>query len=120
MGQTNVVPVAIPYDSGSENVAIAGGTAINASNTMLIPNVKEGKLIILVNNTYAGAKKVTVKAGYGIESVLGDQEVSVAQNEVKALFVTSSKFKNASGKVELAFEAGMTGFVRALTLPFVA
>lgn len=120
MSQTTVTPVPIPYDSGSADVKVSGGTAINASNTMLIAYPKEGKLIILVNNTYAGAKKVTIKAGFGIESVLGDQEISLAQNDVKALFVTSNKHKNAQGNVELAFEASMTGFVKALYLPFVA
>ena len=120
MAETVVTPVALVRDVASVDIAMAGGTAINPANTMHIPYKKQDKLLILVNNTFAGEKKVTVKAGDFLAKGQGDLVVPILQNEVVALVLSSDRFKNADGNVVLEFEESMTGFVRALTLPFVA
>ena len=77
----------------------------------------EDKLIVLVNNTYAGAKKVTFETGDYIAAGKGDLEESLAQNEVKAFVLSSDRFKDSDGNLNISFESGMTGFVKVLALP---
>lgn len=117
MSVTTLTAVAISKDVASADIKIAGGTAINASNSMAVEFPEEGKLLALVNNTYAGAKKVTFKAGDFISAGIGDLEASLAQNDVQAFVLSSDRFKDYEGNLNIEFEASMTGFVKVLSLP---
>ena len=117
MADTALTPVELALNEASANIAIAGGTAINAANTMSFDFEKDEKYLLLVNNTFAGAKDVTIAAGFGWESGQGALVASLAQNDVKAFHLSSARFKNASGKISISFASSMTGFVRVLKLP---
>lgn len=123
MADTTVTPTALVLDTASATLAIAGGEAINAANTMSIVYPREGKLELILNNTDAAAKVVTVAHGDAVGSGVGDMEISLAQNEVKYVVLSSARFKtfgvgtSGGGEITLSFEAGTTGFVRAITVP---
>lgn len=117
MAVTVVTPTSLVKDTPSGDLPVAGGTAINAANTMSIAYPREGKLLIQVNNTYAGAKVLTVAAGDFETGNIADLTQSFAQDDVRYLVLSSDRFKDFDGNVILSFETGMTGFVQAFYLP---
>ncbi len=116
MADTALTPTSLSWNTASDDFAITGGTAINAANTMSVDFEKDGKLLVFVNNTFAGAKSVTFAAGFGVASGQGALTASLAQNEVRVFQLSSDRFKNSSGKISISFESGMTGYVRVLKL----
>jgi hypothetical protein len=118
MAVTTLTAVQLAKNVMSADLPIAGGEAIVAANTMEVAFPQEGKLLLVLNNTFAGAKNITVEAGdFGIRSGIGDYVMALAQNDVRFLVVESAQFKNQEGKLVLSFEAGTTGFVQAFLLP---
>ena len=119
MAKTVVVPTAIVKDVVTASVLISGGTAINAANQMQFAYPKEGKLLLRLNNTFAGAKNFTLVAGASsfVASGQGDLVIAMAQNDDRQIIVSSDRFMNSAGQVELSFEASTTGFVLAFYLP---
>ena len=119
MANTTITPTALVYSTASADLPVTAGTAIVAANTFLVPYPVEGKLLIVINNTTAGAKNITIKAGDSefIESVKGDYVIAFAQDDVRFLVPESSRFKNADGTVHITFESSTTGFVQAFSLP---
>lgn len=112
VGKTTLVK-----DAASASIPIASGTAISVSNGAYIPAEAENQMVVLINNTAATAKIATIKAGDFLANGQGDLEISLAQNEVKAVTLTSMRFKDNDGNINIDFESGMTGFVRAIVLP---
>lgn len=119
MATQTIIPTKLSYNSASGNLAIAGGTAIVAADTFQIPYKHHGKLVVMLNNTFAGAKNFTFSAGDTNlpNTKQGNLAISLAQNEVKFVVLDSSRFVDKNGNVNLTFEAGTTGFVRAVELP---
>jgi len=117
MAKTTVTATQLAFNTMSASLPVTAGTVINAANTMVIDYPNEGKLLLVLNNTYAGAKNFTIKAGDFFSSVMGDMVLALAQNEVRFLVLESARFKNSDGQIEIAFEASTTGFVMALLLP---
>lgn len=118
MAVTTVTATDLAVNTASADLPVTAGTAINASNTMKVAYPREGKLFLVLNNTYAGAKVVTITAGEYISEGIGDYAISMAQDDVKFLIVDSSRFKDFDGYVNLSFEASMTGYVQAFSLPY--
>lgn len=118
MAVTTITATALAVNTASADLPVTAGTAINASNTMRIAYPREGKLFLVLNNTYAGSKVVTVKAGAYISEGIGDYAITMAQDDVVFLVVDSSRFKDFDGYINLSFAASMTGFVQAFSLPY--
>lgn len=118
MAVTVVTPVSLVTGTASADAKIAGGTAINAANTMTVTYPKEGRLLLAINNTFAGAKVVTIAASdVFLSAGQGALAVSVGQDEVKYLIVESSRHKQSDGNISISFAAATTGFVQAFQLP---
>lgn len=117
MSVTTLTPVAIAKNVATADIKIAGGTAINASNTMEVAYPQEGSLLILINNTYAGSKTATISAGDFLAAGQGDLAVPIGQDEVVGLVLSSDRFKQSTGVISISFAASMTGFVKTLSLP---
>lgn len=114
-----VAITALTPDAGTAQPA---GTAINVTNGAVINGIGDSKRVVVrVQNTNAGAKIVTFKAGVNPPSSrkgLGDLAVSVPATTGDRLFVLeSSRFLQADGSIQVDFEAAMTGFVSAVRVP---
>jgi hypothetical protein len=119
--------VALTKNTISGNLRYATiGTAFTSasSHTFYIP--REGKTILVINNTYAGTTTVTVAAG----AYIGAKALSleVAQNYdcwVDISGFTSKAFgagtdatgTDVGGVVTITFSTSGTGFVNVVTLP---
>lgn len=97
------------------------GTAINATNGATIPAGGDTRgLLIVVTNTFAGAKVTTIKAGVNPPAhrrALGDLTESQAQNDRTTFVLEGGRFIQDDGSIWVDFEAAMTGTIRALRLP---
>lgn len=117
MATTTITPTALARDVASADLPVAGLTAIVAANDHKIAFEKQDKLLIVLNNTYAGAKDFTIKAGAFNAAGLGDLVVAMAQDDVRYLTVSSDRFKQSDGNVLINVASGTTGFIGAFTLP---
>ena len=119
MADTVLTATQLSRNVASADLPIAGATAIDAAKTMKVAYPQEGKLLLILNNTTAGAKNFTVKAGDSafIANGQGDLVQAMAQDDVRFLVVTSDRFKQADGALWITFEANTTGFVQAIALP---
>lgn len=119
MAIQTVTPVQLVKDAMSADLPVTAGEAINAANTMEIAYPQEGKLLLVLNNTFAGAKIFTISAGSGrfVASGVGALALSLAQADVRFLVLSSDRFLQGDGVVEISFEASTTGFVQAFYMP---
>jgi hypothetical protein len=117
MAVTTITPVPLVSGTVSDDLLIAGGTAINASNSMIFAYPTEGDLIVQLNNTFAGAKNFTFAAGFGIAKDLGTLVIAMAQDDVRFIVLPSDRYKNSDGNLSLTFESSTTGFVQAFYTP---
>lgn len=117
MATTTITPTALARDVQSADLPVAGLTAIVAANDHAIAFGKQDKLLIVLNNTFAGAKDFTVVAGDFNANGLGNLVIPMAQNDVRYLVLSSDRFKNSSGNVVITVAASTTGFIGAFTLP---
>ena len=109
---------AVALDSASLDsfsAAIGTATAISAGDTAVIAAVgRTDKLVIQVVNTTA-AKDVTVEAGVGPRSPLGDLVTEFGATETRFIAIESARFVQANGTVRVTMEGA--GSVRAVRLP---
>ncbi|MFE7233911.1 hypothetical protein ACFVAF_25240 [Streptomyces sp. NPDC057596] len=105
-------------------LAAPAGTTIDAAlvtNGVVINNADPEHTVLLVANSAAGAKNVTVRAGSGSQSWMagqGDRVQSVAASGSGWLGpFTSAKFQQKGSKLHVDFESGFTGTVTVLKLP---
>jgi hypothetical protein len=118
MAVTAITPAQLAYNTASADLPDAGGTAIDAADTMSFVYPKEGKLLIELNNTFAGSKDFTFTASdFGVARGQGNLVIAMAQDDVRFVVLESSRFKHADGKCHLGFAASTTGFVKAFYLP---
>lgn len=99
---------------------IASGTAFTDATTLDVAYPQHGKLVLVLNSTYAGANTITIAAGDFIASGQGNLVVVTAQNGVYYVPITSSRFKTGAagaGTVNITFGTSNTGFVEALIIP---
>lgn len=118
MAVTSLTANALVKDTVSADLVISGGTAIDATKTMQVLYPIEGKLLLVINNTFAGSKNFTLKAGSFLSAGQGDYTFAVGQNDVVYLVVSSTRFKDSDGYLNITFEDSTTGFVRAIALPY--
>jgi hypothetical protein len=100
-------------ESAGVAIAPANGAAIQADGDTQ-------RLLVVIKNTTAGARDVTVGAGAAppsLRSGIGDLVVTLAQNDVAMMTLESARFAQGNGDIHLDFEAGMTGTVHAYRLP---
>lgn len=117
MARDTLTPVALAVNAGTSG---GSGVAINVTNGAAIPAGSMPRVILKVTNTYAGAKKVTVKAGANppaFRANLGDLEVSLAQNATHYFVLETARFAQADGSINVDYEASMTGTAWAFKLP---
>lgn len=117
MAITTVTPTTLVKDTFSADLPVTGMTAIDATKTFQIAYPKENKLLIVLNNTFAGAKVFTLAAGVFQAAGVGNYAMSLAQDDVRYLVVSSDRFCDADGNLNLTFEANTTGFVGAFYIP---
>jgi len=93
-------------------------TAVDVANGHKIDAGVDGKIAIVVQNTFAGAKTVTVKAGNRSHGGQGDLVVTVPTSGWSIIGpLQSSRFKQADGCYYLDYQAGMTGNIIPFHLP---
>ncbi len=119
MARDAVVITALTRDAAK---AAATGTVINAANGCIIAAAgNTDNLVVEVTHTAASEKDLTIPAGVGPRSALGDIEEAFAAGNstpvVKYFVLESARFAQADGAVLLDFETGFTGSVRAYRLP---
>jgi hypothetical protein len=124
MGMTLITPTTIVRDTTTPtSFVVTGGTAFTDASSHTVALPIDGKLILIVNSTYAGANTVTIAAGNGIEGAQGALTIVTAQNGVYYIDLTSSRFKTfytgigGNGLVTITFGTSNTGFIHALLLP---
>lgn len=117
MATVAITPTSLVTNTVSGDLPIAGGTAIVAANTNTFAYPKEGKLLIVLNNTFAGSKDFTFSAGEFDSSGVGALTIAMAQDDVRYIVLESSRFKDKDGNVSLTYAAATTGFVQAFYLP---
>jgi len=120
---------ALTKDTVSADLTMTGGTAFTSGSSHTFYLRKEGRQILLVDNTYAGTITVTVAAGGYLAAGKGAMTFDVAQNyALVAIDVSSDRFKaqgagtdatgtDVPGVVTITFSASATGFVRVISLP---
>jgi hypothetical protein len=100
--------------------AAGNGEAFTASSDFVVAYPTEGKLLLCVNSTYAGASTVLITAGDGLGSGVGTYTYATAQDGVYYLIMSSSRFKTlaaGAGTVNITFGTLNTGFIRAFNIP---
>lgn len=114
---------AIPVTSLVGNAATAdvAGTAIDQANGQVI-TVPRGcspeELVLVVTHTASGAKNVTINAGdfEGKGALVTSFAAGNVTPVVKYIVPGSARFLQADGTIELDYESGATGTVKALWL----
>lgn len=118
MAITTLTATALVKNTVSGDLPIAGGTAIDADKTMQVLYPREGKLLLILNNTTAGSKDFTISAGEYLSAGIGALTITMAQDDVRFLVIESSRFKDFDGLVSIEFADSTTGFVQAFSLPY--
>jgi hypothetical protein len=118
MAITTITATALTVDTVSADLPVTAFEAINASNTISVAYPREGKLLLVLNNTFAGAKVFTVGAGDYLSNGVGAYAITMAQDDVRYLIVDSSRFKDFDGTINITFAASTTGYVGAFSLPY--
>lgn len=133
MARTN-----LPLTNLTPNSAVlnSAGTAIDAANGMNIQLPTTGvpaagnadTLVLYVQNTFAGTKTVTVRAGVGggatpgpaFRSGIGDLTTGNLNASTGTAFIGPfdvSRFAQLDGSINIDFQSGTTGTVWAVLLP---
>lgn len=110
------------------SLALSGGTAEAAGTTIVVANGaniaaagETARLLLVVKNTNASDRVVTIKAGVNPPAALagqGDLAVTVAATSgVQFITLESARFAQADGSINVDFAASMTGSLAAYRLP---
>ena len=115
---------ALPITDLTENAGTTpASSAVDPTNGHTIAaGGKTDKIFLRVNNTNAGAKNVTVKAGVNppaFRQGLGDLVVSVPATTGERYIgpLESARFAQADGSISVDCEAAMTGTISAYRMP---
>lgn len=104
------------------------GTAFTSASSHTFYLRKEGRQLLVVNNTYAGTTTVTVAAGGYLAAGKGAMTFDVAQSCTGLIDLSSDRFKaqgagtdatgtDVPGVVTITFSTSATGFVYVISLP---
>jgi len=114
------VPITAMSSAGTSNQPTA--TAIDATNNhVFTPDRSFDQLMIVLLNTFAGSKAVTIKAGVNPPAKrkdLGDLTITLAaQNDRAYQVLEGARFVQADGTVNIDVAASMTGSIWVLGIP---
>lgn len=118
-----VKTVAVTALVSGEAVALPETTALNGStDTLTITGGADAdKLLVIINNTTASTKKVTIKAGAtnppAVRKGLGDLVITLTEKTTQVVAVESARFAKTDGTIEVSCEAATTGFLSAVRIP---
>jgi hypothetical protein len=117
-----VKTVAVTALTSGTAVALPETTALNGStDTLSITGASDAdKLLILINNTTAAEKEVTIKKGENPPAVrkgLGDLVIKVPEKSQAVVAIESARFANTEGNIIVSCAASTTGFLSAIRLP---
>jgi len=121
MGHTataTITATALVKDTISADLIPAGGTAFTDASTLEVAYPREGKLLLIICQTAADTKTVTLHSGEFMGAGVGDYTFNAPQNDVLYLLPSSTRFKDADGMLNITFLTSATGFVRAISLPY--
>jgi hypothetical protein len=118
MAVTTLTATALTKNTVSADLPVTSFTAIDADKTMKVAYPREGKLVLILNNTFAGSKVFTISAGEYIANGVGSLAITMAQDDVRFLVLDSDRFKDFDGNVSIEFADSTTGYVGALSLPY--
>ncbi len=76
-----------------------------------------GTIEFKLYQTPAGAKVFTFVAGVFQGAGVGNLDLSLAQDDVRYIAVSSDRFKDADGNLQITVAAGTTGFIGAFYMP---
>ena len=103
------------------STAQPAGTAIVAANTHVItPTKPMSKVIVRLNNTFAGSKDFTILAGDNPPADAagqGNLVIAIAQDATVLVPLESSRFVQSNGTIRIDVAASTTGFISAIQLP---
>ena len=117
MAVTTLTATQLALNTVSADLPVTGMTAIDATKTMEVAYPQQGKLLLVLNNTYAGEKVFTISAGEYLGLGQGAYAIAMAQADVRYLVVDSMRHKKMDGVLEISFAASTTGFVGAFLIP---
>jgi hypothetical protein len=112
--------------SPNSSVADPAGNAVDVANGHVLTPTGEQCLeefYLEVNQTFAGAKNITIKAGANPPALsAGQGDLVVSINAAIKLIgpFTSARFAQADGSLYVDLEAGTTGTIKAIHVPRTA
>jgi hypothetical protein len=122
MARAALTVTTLTANTAVADVLASAGVAIDATNSHVL-TVAEAldSYIIRINNTTAGTKVATIKAGDNPPADAagqGDLAVSCTNGQVKFVGpLESARFIQNDGTVLIDIEAGMTGFIQVFRVP---
>jgi len=116
---TTITPTEITLDDTTPtSIPIASQTAFTDASELEIAYPREGRLVLIINSTYAGANTAVIAAGEYTGAGTGALTVVTAQNGVYYVTVSSDRFKDFDGNLTVTFGTSNTGFFHAISLPY--
>ena len=118
---------AVTVNAVAMNTALADPTDTTADATndhVITPTKSISKILLRVTHTASGAKTFTVKAGDNppaIAAAQGDFVTSFAAGDVtpvvKFFVLSSDRFQQDDGTINIDLESGFTGTIGAFAMP---
>ena len=121
MGHTataTITATALVKNTPSSSFVASGGTAFTDASTLEVAYPREGKLLLIINSTYAGANTASITAGEFLGTGVGAISVTTAENGVYYAVIDSIRTKDFDGMVNITFGTSNTGFCHAFSLPY--
>jgi hypothetical protein len=123
MARTNVPVTALALDAKTD--APAAVVIVHGDGATIAAAGDTRKLLIVLTNTFAGEKIMTIKAPTAnpnaVRSGIGDLAITFAAGnvtpQVKYVVIESARFAQADGSISIDFAANTTGTMNAFRLP---
>jgi hypothetical protein len=122
MARTNVPVTALSLDAKVD--APAAVAIVHGDGATIAASGDTRKLLVVLTNTTAAEKVMTIKKGLGSQAVragVGDLAITFAAGnataQVKYVVIESARFAQADGSISIDFAADTTGFMNAYRLP---
>ena len=125
MARTVLTPTVLVANAAADTPAGTAIAELVALGAVFTPVGALEQYLIRVTNTAGAAKNVTIGAGDSPPALSAGQgalvkQVALTVGDVLLGPLTSARFVQKDGTVEIDFEAGMTGFVSVIQIPRTA
>ena len=125
MARTNLPLTVLTQDGGAvapstTAVDVANGMNIAMASSAIPSGSNALGLVIVFNQTFAGAKNITIRAGANppaFRKDKGDLQVSANAQVAYVGPLDPARYMQADGSINIDFDSGTTGTVLALLLP---